>query len=87
MTDPIEIMARAMAPLVSEDMEEPFRSGWLSNLATAAISALTDAGFAVVPVEPTETMLSAGQEAWLNDPARRSSTLYRAMIQAGRVKA
>jgi hypothetical protein len=35
-----------------------------------------------VPREPTTAMLAAGQVAWLNDPQKRSSTLYRAMVEA-----
>lgn len=30
--------------------------------------------------EPTTGMIGAAQTAWLHDPARRTSTLYRAMI-------
>lgn len=36
----------------------------------------------LVPVEPTQEMLKAGQDAWLKDPAKRSSTLYKAMLAA-----
>jgi hypothetical protein len=36
----------------------------------------------LVPVEPTAAQLRAGQFAWLEDPQRRSSTLYRAMVGA-----
>lgn len=36
----------------------------------------------VVPREPTMAMLAAGQTAWLDDPQKRSSTLYRAMVEA-----
>lgn len=32
--------------------------------------------------EPTVAQLAAGQKAWLKDDLRRSSTLYRAMIDA-----
>jgi hypothetical protein len=32
--------------------------------------------------EPSVSQLAAGQEAWLKDDLRRSSTLYRAMIEA-----
>lgn len=37
---------------------------------------------ALVPREPTTTMLAAGQSAWLDDPQRRSSTLFKAMVAA-----
>lgn len=36
----------------------------------------------LVPVEATWEMLRAGQRAWLADPERKSSTLYRAMVAA-----
>ncbi|WP_018390872.1 hypothetical protein [Ancylobacter sp. FA202] len=35
-----------------------------------------------VPIEPTTVQLRAGQDAWLKDPLRLSSTLYRAMVAA-----
>jgi hypothetical protein len=37
---------------------------------------------AVVPREPTTAMLAAGQRAWLNDPQKLSSTLFKAMVNA-----
>ncbi|WP_457859899.1 hypothetical protein [Pseudomonas aeruginosa] len=39
-------------------------------------------GWMLVPLEPTQAQLSAGQTAWLADPMRRSTTLYRAMLAA-----
>lgn len=36
----------------------------------------------LVPVEPTTAQLAAGRAAWVNDPLRLSSTLYRAMVSA-----
>ncbi len=39
-------------------------------------------GWVLVPRDPTMKMLAAGQTAWLADPLRKSSTLYRAMIDA-----
>jgi len=40
------------------------------------------AGWKLAPKEPTTKMLAAGQTAWLADPCRKSSTLYRAMLAA-----
>lgn len=37
----------------------------------------------IVPRIPTNDMLRAAQEAWLNDPMKRSSTLWAAMIEKG----
>jgi hypothetical protein len=39
-------------------------------------------GWKLVPLEPTAQMLAAGQMAWVRDPLRKSSTLYRAMVEA-----
>lgn len=51
-----------------------------------AVAALTAAlavdGLCLVPKEPSVAMLAAGEMAWINDPLKRSSTLYRAMIAA-----
>ncbi|PCJ95924.1 MAG: hypothetical protein COA52_02450 [Hyphomicrobiales bacterium] len=45
--------------------------------------ALLEAGTHVlVPKKASRAMLTAGASAWLADPERRSTTLYRAMIQA-----
>ncbi|WP_425105450.1 hypothetical protein [Ancylobacter sp.] len=41
----------------------------------------------MVPVEPTTTQLAAGRDAWCKDPARRSSTLYSAMVAAAPARA
>ena len=38
--------------------------------------------YKLVPVEPTLEMLGAAQRAWMDDPARRSSTLWKAMLAA-----
>lgn len=51
-----------------------------SAIRTALLTA--PPGWKLVPVEATLEQLAAGQAAWLNDPMRRSSTLYRAMIAA-----
>lgn len=55
--------------------------------AEAALSAIESAGFRIVPAEPTTAQLSAGQTAWINDPMRLSSTLYRAMVAASPINA
>lgn len=41
-------------------------------------------GCAIVPVEPTPAMLSAAQTAWNADNLKRTSTLWAAMVEAGR---
>lgn len=39
-------------------------------------------GYALVPIEPTDAMLRAAQDAWIADPLRRSSTIIKAIIKA-----
>lgn len=50
--------------------------------AQAALNAIDDAGYRVVPAQATAAQLSTGAKAWVADPARLSSTLYRAMVEA-----
>ena len=38
--------------------------------------------YRMVPLAPTREMLAAAQRAWINDPARKTSTLWRAMLAA-----
>lgn len=54
----------------------------VTQIVTAYLKALGDEGWVLVPKEPTTKMLAAGQTAWLADPCRKSSTLYRAMLAA-----
>ena len=54
--------------------------------AMLAIASIEAAGYAIVPARETVAILSAGQKAWNDDPAKLSSTLYRAMIEAGKVR-
>jgi hypothetical protein len=64
-------------PLGNIESLESVLVGWLGDawpyIARAAIEAMR---------EPTATQLAAAQTAWLNDPLRKSSTIYRAMIDA-----
>lgn len=41
-------------------------------------------GWAIVPIEPTTAMLSAAVTAWNADILKRTSTIWKAMIEAGR---
>lgn len=54
----------------------------LRNMRRALDAALAVDGVALVPREPSMAMLAAGQKAWNDDPLKKSSTLYRAMIAA-----
>lgn len=66
--------------------------GSLTAADKAAVEAISQAGFAIVPIEPTEAMEEAARDvpfiAMGNgdylEPDR--SDIYRAMIQAGKVK-
>lgn len=61
------------------------RKKWIERAETAITAyhaALAVDGLCLVPKEPTMAMLYAGERAWINDPLKRSSTLYRAMIAA-----
>lgn len=98
MTHPLtEAIAMAMQDAGERPYKNDLRARRMSDdfaaiLATAAIEAIKDAGYAVVPVEPTEAMRQA---AWVDaeascsiygDEARLSprgaAVVYRAMIQA-----
>lgn len=52
------------------------------KLVPTAATFETPPGWKLVPIEPTNAMLSAAVIAWKNDPAKKSSTIYRAMVQA-----
>ena len=99
--DLIDLMARAMVgderyeamPESASYLERksmPSFAEWTDRADTREtaehiLAAITNAGYAVVPESATTAQLTAGQTAWLNDPCRRSSTLYRAMVEAGRI--
>ncbi|MBB6424964.1 hypothetical protein [Sphingopyxis sp. JAI128] len=82
MTNIVEIIARAM---VGKGLAP--HSSTLKK-AAAVQRALHDAGYAIVPLEPTEAMRTSGGESmqaareddWRDD----ASDIYRAMINAGK---
>ena len=55
---------------------------YISDARAALTAALAVDGLCLVPKEPSVAMLAAGERAWIDDPLKRSSTLYRAMIAA-----
>lgn len=84
MSDVTETIARAVI-----DRLEAFD---VHSIPAAIITALEAAGYAIVPIEPTEAMISAGiierhdqptPEAW----SLATANIYRAMINAGKAKA
>ena len=86
MTDIKELMARAMAEATRKWSGRDLLNQ--TELAQAANDALESAGYAIVPVEPTEKMIEEG-EAELIAFDRRFDTfqdgakdIFRAMLQA-----
>lgn len=61
----------------------PNSEGYPRN-ADAALAAIKEAGFVVVPAEPTEAMVDAAAKDFRGDlvTARGASGIYRAMIEA-----
>ncbi|GGA45811.1 hypothetical protein [Pelagibacterium lentulum] len=88
MTDITEIMARALWPLQEWGGIE--HNAYLA--AQAAISALNEAGYVIVPKEPSIEMIAAfwrqkntgTQEPGLMGPDRDDYSAYRAMIEASK---
>jgi hypothetical protein len=91
--DLVEIVARATCQWDGTDPDEIMPDGkprWCDRIDSVTFlfgPALQSAGYAVVPVEPTEAMLSVGAESYGDpfyfkmDDAREC---YTAMIQAAR---
>lgn len=100
----IEAMARAIEPAAWRDPPEgagPYfdtnlrhEQLWAEAKAEAALSAIEQAGFVVVPVQPLPEMTAAwyryknGHRFAGEEPARDTSDYgaYAAMIEAGRLK-
>lgn len=89
MTDLIQTIAKAMCE--SSEGEGTTENRGMDGLlwweqylpeARAAMRALHDAGYAIVPREPTEAMQEAGQRAKEADPYPANTQIYRAMIAA-----
>ena len=86
MDDLREVIARAIAT-ANKTAVDPFAAE-----ADAALAAIKQAGFAVVPAEPSEAMLFAGEtglsEAGVDDPNTGDALMcYRAMIEASNAPA
>ena len=80
----IEKMARAIhetmsAQAVIEYLDNPFDA---SAIAQAVLTAIEAAGLCIVPVEATEAMMDSVD---LGDQHWRIDTVYRLMIEAGRI--
>ena len=83
----IEAMARAIAEAKGIEIcsDASYRYSTFGPLAEAALTAISQAGYAVVPVEPNEAMIRAGiierhdqptPEAW----SLATANIYRAML-------
>ncbi|WP_283419225.1 hypothetical protein [Sphingopyxis sp. Geo48] len=90
MSEVVETIARAMQE--SDAWPVVFAPGSAESLARSAITALEANGYAIVPIEPTDEMISAGiierhdqptPEAW----SLATANIYRAMISTGKAKA
>ena len=79
----IQAMARAIGAGVYFDQSD-------ERIAYAVLEALVVKGYTAAPIEPTEAMIKAGaghSMFALEDNARSNAAdIYRAMIEAGRVK-
>lgn len=93
MTTPlIEAIKRAMRPKLSECIALSLNGNpnkWKQAeeiLSQAALTAIAEAGYAVVPVEPTEAMRSEGADrlfaSAVDDWGDEAADIYRAMINA-----
>lgn len=92
MTDPIEIMARAMCISGGFSPDDTMPNGgprwrYYKPGLQAALSALRDAGYVVVPVEPTEEMIGEGDRVMYGryGCSFEVAPIYDAMIQAAQV--
>lgn len=85
----IETMARAYrdADAGSFRLGDVLPTYYVSR-AQAAINALTEAGYAIVPIEPTPEMVRAVDDEDSDKYVARGRAVsaYRAMIKAGRVR-
>ena len=104
MDEIVELLAREMAVQNGLNPDElvttfsrggpnPEKSAWkcYEHFARAALSALHEAGYRVVPNEPTDEMLRQGamtfyENRHLTTYAHRIPYIYRAMIDASPVK-
>lgn len=78
MTNLIEAMARAMQPWP----DEPAIPGWMET-AKRVLAAIEAAGYRVVPVEPTETMIRRAGVFLDRDPRPAiADGVYRQMLAA-----
>ena len=88
MTDPVEVMARAIwqeaNPLAPEGQWTE-NAGYYLAEARAALTALKEAGWAVVPVEITDEMRKVGTEARWQSAVRDANNvgeIWSAMLSA-----
>src|SRR3546814_20890262 len=88
MTDPIEIMARAIGPFTADDQPDEPPLYLASNVATC----LARAGYAIVPASGTVAMVAAfwrqkntgSQEGGPTGPERPDQAAQPAAVEAGR---
>lgn len=88
MTDLIQTIAKALrnvdarcggVSMADPDAPPP---AYYADRANVALNTLHDAGYAIVPREPTKAVQEAGQRAKEADPYPANAQIYRAMIRA-----
>lgn len=88
MSDPVEVVARALCVFDESDPDAVHEWGWprealptwtiYTHEARAAVRALEEAGMVIVPREATEAMVKAAHRDTIGDPR----PVWRAMLDA-----
>jgi hypothetical protein len=82
----VEAMARKAEEVITRRLHQGRLDGYTleasQEIARAALSAIEAEDWQVVPKTETMEQQAAGYIAWRDDPLKRSSTLYRAMLAA-----
>lgn len=79
-----DIHIAIIAPIVFRKMIPP--DGKFGALADSIVRSLADSGYAIVPIEPTEAMITDGYNRYDYDNFHFDALeIYRAMVKAGRV--
>lgn len=71
---------------VKLDYRSPKRLDEAAGIVADFVLAEIEKEGVLVPREATTAQLAAGQRAWIDDPLKRSSTLYRAMVEASHLQ-
>lgn len=77
-----------MSNIQQTALEVIWKAMGLNGTSKGIMQALTAAGFAIVPIKPTEEMLVSGQDAWFHERTKRNAIedcheaniVFRAMV-------